>query len=96
MKILVLSWFISLFMTTTPLRRSRNLTVQLLHLLCKPVSKTTTSNSLENKEIKIQPELKPECQMLLLTEPLELWHWSREYISKDIVWFLGWISCRYC
>ena len=72
MKILVLSWFISLLVTTTPLRRSRNLTVQLLHLLCKPVSNITTSNSPENKEIKIQPGLKPEFQMLLPTEPPEL------------------------
>ena len=51
-------------------------------LFCKPVGKIT--DSLVNKEIKIQPGVKPECQMLQPTEPLEIWHWSRGYISKDI------------
>ena len=71
MKILVLSWFISLLMTTTLLKRSRNLTVQLLHLLCKPVSKITTSIVNRTKKLRSSQDSNPKVRC-----SYQLSHWN--------------------
>ena len=74
---------VSLLMTATLLGRSRNLTLQLLQFFCKAVDKIT--DSLENKESKIQPGVRAEDRYS------KTWFDLSDWISSTSNFFLHFI-----